>query len=95
MSILCEWFALCDHEAIGTTKHPVLGDVLICERCSDRFALAVEALDEYECPNDHGKVTLVDVQTARGFTGATIYISTLSCGCQDVDDSGDNIEAVR
>ena len=33
---MCEWFALCDHEATGTLPHPVLGDVPICDRCRAR-----------------------------------------------------------
>lgn len=37
---MCEWFALCDHEATGTRSHPVLGEVPICDRC----AAKVEAL---------------------------------------------------
>jgi hypothetical protein len=37
---VCEWFALCDHEATGTMSHPVLGAVPICDRCR----LKVEAL---------------------------------------------------
>jgi hypothetical protein len=39
---LCEWFALCDHQATGTLDHPVLGAVPICDRCRDR----VEAMRE-------------------------------------------------
>ena len=30
---MCEWFALCTNAATGTTAHPVLGDVPICDRC--------------------------------------------------------------
>lgn len=36
----CEWFALCDHEATTVRRHPILGDVPICERCDAK----VEAL---------------------------------------------------
>jgi hypothetical protein len=35
----CAWFALCDHDAVGTVEHPVLGDVPICQRCADRFGM--------------------------------------------------------
>lgn len=35
--LLCQWFALCDHVARQTIFHPVLGDVLICDRCLARF----------------------------------------------------------
>lgn len=30
----CQWFALCENEATGTTPHPVLGDVPTCPRCA-------------------------------------------------------------
>jgi hypothetical protein len=35
---LCQWFALCDHEANGTMPHPVLGEVPICDRCRAKIA---------------------------------------------------------
>lgn len=31
--LVCRWFALCDHVAVGAMTHPVLGAVLICDRC--------------------------------------------------------------
>jgi hypothetical protein len=34
---LCEWFALCANEATTTRPHPILGDVLICERCDEKM----------------------------------------------------------
>ena len=34
---LCEWFALCDHPAVGTIDHPALGAVPVCRRCIDRL----------------------------------------------------------
>jgi hypothetical protein len=33
---LCEWFALCDRPATGTTPHPILGAVPTCDRCAER-----------------------------------------------------------
>jgi hypothetical protein len=33
--LTCQWFALCDHVASGAMTHPVLGAVLICDRCRD------------------------------------------------------------
>jgi hypothetical protein len=39
--VLCEWFALCDHQAVGAASHPVLAWVPICQRCADRFGLEV------------------------------------------------------
>jgi len=29
----CEWFALCDNVATGERKHPILGNVPVCDRC--------------------------------------------------------------
>jgi len=37
---LCQWWALCDREAVGTRQHPILGAVPICLRCWEK----VEAL---------------------------------------------------
>lgn len=37
----CEWFALCDHEAVGHVIHPVLGPVPTCQRCVDKLDLSV------------------------------------------------------
>lgn len=31
----CQWFALCDNNAVATEHHPILGDVPICRRCRD------------------------------------------------------------
>lgn len=33
---MCQWFALCDRQATGTTPHPILGDVPTCDRCKER-----------------------------------------------------------
>jgi hypothetical protein len=33
----CMWFALCDHQAVTTEAHPVLGDVPICTRCKEKI----------------------------------------------------------
>lgn len=38
---ICEWYAMCANPAVGTTPHPVLGDVPICQRCADRHDLPV------------------------------------------------------
>jgi hypothetical protein len=37
---LCQWWTLCDREAVGTRQHPILGAVPICLRCWEK----VEAL---------------------------------------------------
>lgn len=36
---VCEWFALCDHPAVGTVDHPILGAVPACERCITKQGL--------------------------------------------------------
>lgn len=33
---VCEWFALCENPATGTTPHPILGAVPTCDRCAKR-----------------------------------------------------------
>lgn len=39
----CEWYALCRNVATGTTRHPILGDVPICDRCAKKHDLPVDA----------------------------------------------------
>jgi len=36
----CQWWAMCDREAVGIRHHPILGAVPICLRCWEK----VEAL---------------------------------------------------
>lgn len=36
-AVICEWFALCDHDATKYRPHPVLGEVPICDRCDERI----------------------------------------------------------
>lgn len=38
---LCEWYALCVRPAAGTTPHPILGDVPICEKCAAKHGLPI------------------------------------------------------
>ena len=33
--LICQWFLACDHVANGVATHPILGAVLICDRCWD------------------------------------------------------------
>jgi hypothetical protein len=33
----CMWFARCTREAIDTVKHPILGNVPICQHCKDKL----------------------------------------------------------
>lgn len=46
MNTTCEWFALCDHDAIGVTPHPILGDVPICQRCADKLDIPIGVLGD-------------------------------------------------
>ena len=39
---LCEWFAGCTREAIGTTQHPILGAVPVCGTCASMLDLPVK-----------------------------------------------------
>lgn len=32
----CEWFALCDRDAVRYRTHPILPPVPICARCDDK-----------------------------------------------------------
>jgi hypothetical protein len=32
----CKWFLRCTNDAVTTEKHPILGDVPICQRCKDK-----------------------------------------------------------
>jgi hypothetical protein len=43
----------------------------------------------------HGDVEIVDEHCVSGFTGAPIYFVDLSCGCQLVDASADNLGAAE
>lgn len=40
VAVPCQWFALCDNDAVTTEEHPVLGSVPICGRCGDRVSAA-------------------------------------------------------
>lgn len=33
--LVCRWFAACENGATGAMTHPILGAVLICDRCRD------------------------------------------------------------
>ena len=55
----------------------------------------VERIDD-DCPHCGAKNPEVESLRTSGFTGAWIYVYTFKCcGKQDVDDSGDNLDAVR
>lgn len=32
-NVFCEWFAACTRPATGSMSHPILGAMLICDRC--------------------------------------------------------------
>lgn len=38
--MICEWYALCDHEATAMVSHPVLGEVPTCQRCVDKHNMS-------------------------------------------------------
>lgn len=40
--MICEWFALCDHEAVGLVAHPIIGSVPVCQRCADKLDMKPE-----------------------------------------------------
>lgn len=42
MAIICEWFAMCDHETTEGASHPILGVVPICARCAERMEIVPE-----------------------------------------------------
>lgn len=41
----CRYFALCDHDAVGTYPHPILGAVPTCQRCADRVGVTLDPLE--------------------------------------------------
>jgi hypothetical protein len=57
-------------------------------------APALGAKDEAaECPT-HGPTTVAGVHPFQGYAGGRCYLTTLACGCSDMDESGD-LEAAR
>lgn len=39
----CQWFAMCNHPAIGLVGHPAFPDgVPCCQRCADRFDMELQ-----------------------------------------------------
>jgi hypothetical protein len=41
----CRWFLRCENPATTTRKHPILGDVPICERCNSKMKEIVNTDD--------------------------------------------------
>lgn len=40
---MCEWYALCDHAAIGVVYHPAFPEgVPICKRCADKHDIETD-----------------------------------------------------
>ena len=35
----CEWFLLCDNTTTRAAKHPILGQVPVCDRCARHVGL--------------------------------------------------------
>lgn len=48
----CEWYLLCDNSATGTTPHPILGEVPICQRCAGRHDLLVSPFPDPDLAYD-------------------------------------------
>ena len=42
----CKYFAMCDHDAIGTLPNPVLGPVPVCKRCANQVG-AVDKIEDF------------------------------------------------
>jgi hypothetical protein len=42
----CEWYPLCDEDAIGHVRHPVVGRVPTCRRCVVRHDLGMDLDDD-------------------------------------------------
>lgn len=46
--MMCQWFAMCDNEAVGVSRGPVgngeFAMVPICQRCADRVGITPEAV---------------------------------------------------
>lgn len=40
--MMCEWFARCENEAAGIVRHPILGPVPTCERCTSMLGLELQ-----------------------------------------------------
>lgn len=62
----CEWFALCDRRADGLRTHPILGPVLICNRCADRVGDPLTDT-ERQALQVAGEDTSEDLCTEHGF----------------------------
>lgn len=60
----------------------------------DAFGPFADEPEQVYCAR-HAWVTVTDAGTTDGFTGATVYWETRSCGCQWMDDSADSLDRVR
>ena len=45
ITVTCQWFALCDKDAVGVVDHPILGYVPTCQRCADKMDLTLIAAE--------------------------------------------------
>lgn len=47
----CQWFLLCDREAVGTLPHPAFdAGVPICDRCAERVEATAEVTRYVSAP---------------------------------------------
>lgn len=67
MTVMCEWFAMCDHDADGLRTHPVLGHVPICARCADRVGDPVTDAERAALADATTEDTSEDLCTDHGF----------------------------
>lgn len=37
MTVMCQWWLLCDNLATTTRTHPILGEVPICKSCDEKM----------------------------------------------------------
>jgi len=88
MSNKCLDFLVEDDEILAACNRP--------EGHSGMHACGYWNWEQEPCPHCGAADPVVDVGTTAGFTGAAIYFATFTCcGHQEMDASGDNLEAVR
>lgn len=75
-----------------TNKRPDRITYTPCPTCEDiggpDCPVCEGAMGQYTC-SEHGPVEPVGEDQFIGFAGGRCYVTILSCGCQDVDESAD------
>jgi hypothetical protein len=49
---VCQWYALCVNEAVGTVDHSILGKVPVCHRCATKHDMDVDYYEKEEVSRD-------------------------------------------